>query len=125
MNKIAIVTGGASGIGRAVAERFARDKLRAVILDINEEAGGEVAAQIESRGDQANFMCADVSQEEQVRASFDKIISDHGRIDVLVKGAGGTSPRHPVEDFPLPHWGETLDRNLPFAFLCSKAVIGI
>src|ERR1043166_3705968 len=125
MNKIAIVTGGASGIGRAVAERFARDKLRAVILDINEEAGREVAAQIESRGDQAAFIRADVSQEEQVRASFDKIISDHGRIDVLVNVAGGTSHRHTVEDFPLPHWQETIDRNLTSVFLCARAVIGI
>jgi len=125
MNKVAVVTGGASGIGRAIAERFARDKFTAVILDINEENGKQVAAEINSRGEHAAFFGIDVTQESAVHAGFQKITSDHGRVDILVNVAGGTSHRHTVEEFPLQHWQETMDRNLTSTFLCCRAVIGI
>jgi 3-oxoacyl-[acyl-carrier protein] reductase len=96
-----------------------------VILDINQDAGRHVANEIESRSGHAAFIRADVSQEREVQASFNKIMLDYGRVDVLVNVAGGTSHRHTVEDFPLPHWQETIDRNLTSAFLCSRAVIGV
>jgi 3-oxoacyl-[acyl-carrier protein] reductase len=124
MNKIAVVTGGASGIGRAIVERFARDGLTAVILDINKEGGKEVAAEITSRGEHVAFFRVDVMQEGAVKEGFQKIILDHGGVDILVNVAGGTSHRHTVEDFPLSHWQETIDRNLTSAFLCCRAVIG-
>jgi NAD(P)-dependent dehydrogenase (short-subunit alcohol dehydrogenase family) len=124
MNKVAVVTGGASGIGRAIAERFARDKFTAVILDINEENGKQVAAEINSRGEHVAFFGIDVTQESAVHAGFQKITSDHGRVDILLNVAGGTSHRHTVEEFPLQHWQETMDRNLTSTFLCCRAVIG-
>lgn len=125
MSKVAIVTGAASGIGRAVAERLAQDNFTIVILDINEDAGKTAAAEIQARGQSAHFIRLDVTQETAVRESFQKIISDHGRVDVLVNVAGGTTHWHTIDEFPLSHWQETIDLNLTSTFLCCREVIGV
>lgn len=125
MNKIAVVTGGASGIGLAVAERLAQEDCSIVILDIDEAGGTRVAAGIQQRGKQAAFMRVDVTQEGAVRVAFDRIISDHGRVDVLVNVAGGSLHRHKIEEFPLEHWRAVIDLNLTSTFLCCRAVAGL
>ena len=84
MGNAAIVTGGASGIGQAVAERLAKDNFKIVILDINGDAGKAAAAEIQARGQNAHFIRLDVTQESAIKEIFQKIISDHRRIDVLV-----------------------------------------
>jgi NAD(P)-dependent dehydrogenase (short-subunit alcohol dehydrogenase family) len=125
MNKVAVVTGAASGIGRAVIERLAKEDFIGVILDINDEGGRQVAGEIQRRGKHAAFMCVDVTQEDAVRAAFDRIISDHGRLDVLVNVAGGSLHRHKIEEFPLEHWRAVIDLNLTSTFLCCRAVVGL
>jgi NAD(P)-dependent dehydrogenase (short-subunit alcohol dehydrogenase family) len=124
MSKVAVVTGAASGIGRAVVERLAEENFTAVILDINEEGGREVAGQIRGRGRSAEFIRLDVTQESAVKEVFQKIISDYGCIDVLVNVAGGTTHWHTIAEFPLQHWQETIDLNLTSTFLCCREVIG-
>jgi 3-oxoacyl-[acyl-carrier protein] reductase len=125
MNKVAVVTGGASGIGQAVVERLVRDDFTVVILDINEEGGNQFAAEIQRRGKQAMFVRLDVTREADVEKTFQKIISDHGRIDVLVNVAGGSLHRHKIEEFPLDHWHAVIDVNLTSTFLCCRAVTGL
>jgi 3-oxoacyl-[acyl-carrier protein] reductase len=124
MNKMAVVTGGASGIGHAVVERLTRDDFTGVILDINEE-GGKLAAEIQGRGRKATFVGLDVTREDDVQKAFQKIILDHGRIDVLVNVAGGSLHRHKIEEFPLDHWQAVIDVNLTSTFLCCRAVTGL
>jgi 3-oxoacyl-[acyl-carrier protein] reductase len=124
MGKIAVVTGAASGIGRAVIERLSREDFIGVILDINDEGGKQIAGEIQQRGKQAAFMCVDVTQEGAVRAAFDKIIADYCRIDALVNVAGGSLHRHNIEEFPLDHWRAVIDLNLTSTFLCCRAVVG-
>src|SRR5262244_1028940 len=102
MNKLAVVTGGASGIGQAVAERLARNDFIVVILDINEEGGKQVAAEIRARGKQAVFVALDVTREADVQKTF-----------------------HKIEDFPLEHWQAVIDVNLTSTFLCCRAVTRI
>jgi len=120
MNKIAVVTGAASGIGRAVIERLSKEDVFGVILDIDNKNGQQVAGEVQRRGKQAVFMSVDVTQEGAVRAAFDRIISDHGRLDVLVNVAGGSLHRHGVEEFPLDHWRAVIDLNLTSTFLCCR-----
>ena len=124
MNKIAVVTGAASGIGRAVIERLAKEDFSGVILDIDDEGGQQVAGGIGRRGKQAAFMRVDVTQEGAVRAAFDTIISERDRVDVLVNVAGGSLHRHRIEEFPLDHWQAVIDLNLTSTFLCCRAVVG-
>lgn len=125
MSKVAVVTGAASGIGEAVAKRLAGADFIVVILDINEAGGKRVAADIQMRGRQALFVHLDVTREADVQEIFQKIISDHGRIDVLVNVAGGSLHRQKIEDFPLDRWQAVIDLNLTSTFLCCRAVVGL
>jgi 3-oxoacyl-[acyl-carrier protein] reductase len=125
MNKVAVVTGGAGGIGQAVAERFAKDNYAVVILDVNDDGGNQVAADFRKRGMDISFQRADLTQEAQVQAAFDKINVDHGRIDSLVNVAGGSMHRHKLDEFPLKDWQAVVDANLTSTFLCCRAVVGI
>ena len=122
MSKIAIITGGAGGIGQAVADRLTREKQTVVILDVNNEAGNKVAAEFHKRGMSLSFLRVDVAQETDVQAAFDKIKAEHGRIDVLVNVAGGSMHRHPLDEFPLAHWQTVIDANLTSTFLCCRTV---
>ena len=125
MNKVAVVIGGASGIGLAVAERLARQDCSIVILDIDEAGGTRVAAGIQQRGNEATFIQLDVTREADVQRVFQKLISDRGRLDVLVNVAGGSLHRHKIEEFPLDHWRAVIDLNLTSTFLCCRAVAGL
>jgi len=123
MSKIAIITGGAGGIGRAVADRLAKEKQTVVILDVNDDAGAKVTAEFRKRGIPSAFSRIDVTQEIEVQAAFDKIKAEHGRIDVLVNVAGGSMHRHPLDEFPLGHWQAVIDANLTSTFLCCRTVV--
>ena len=124
MTRVAAVTGGAGGIGEAVVLRLAEDGCLPVVLDTNEAAARWLIAELKERDIAAACLMVDVTQAVAVREAFGKIVSDFGRIDVLVNVAGGTLHKHAVEDFPLAHWQATIDANLTSAFLCSQAVIG-
>jgi NAD(P)-dependent dehydrogenase (short-subunit alcohol dehydrogenase family) len=125
MNRVAVVTGGVSGIGLAVAERLAMADCSIVILDIDETSGPRAAAGIQRLGKQAVFMCVDVTQEGAVRQAFDRIVSDHGCVNVLVNVAGGSLHRHQIEEFPLDHWRAVIDLNLTSTFLCCRAIAAL
>ncbi|MDH3443559.1 MAG: SDR family oxidoreductase [Deltaproteobacteria bacterium] len=125
MSKLAIVTGAASGIGRAVVERFVREDVSSIILDIDETGGKNVADGIQQNGKYAAFMRVNVTDEAEVRSAFEKIKSAHDHIDVLVNVAGGSLHRHKLEEFPLAHWRAVIDVNLTSAFLCCREVAGL
>jgi NAD(P)-dependent dehydrogenase (short-subunit alcohol dehydrogenase family) len=123
MNKIAIVTGGAGGIGQAVAMRLAKDDCTVIILDLNDEAGRRVVGDFGRQGIELSFHRADLTHEAQVQAVFDTIKARYRRIDVLVNVAGGSVHRHPLADFPLDHWRAVVDANLTSTFLCCRAAV--
>jgi 3-oxoacyl-[acyl-carrier protein] reductase len=84
-DKVALITGGAAGIGKATAERFIQEGALVVICDVNESAGVETAAEL---GENCSFFAVDVSNREEVQKWVDQVITELGRIDILVNNAG-------------------------------------
>ena len=118
--KVAIVTGAASGIGKDIATRFAREGAHAVIADLNIEAAEKAAAELKAAGGSALGVAMDVADEAQVQAGVGKAAQTFGRIDVLVSNAGIQIVK-PVHEFPFADWKRLLAIHLDGAFLTTRA----
>lgn len=120
--KVAIVTGGGSGIGRAVAELFAREGARVVVADYKTDLGKETVEAIKRDGGDAMFVQVDVSSSAQVERLVDATLNTYGGIDILLNNAGillfGT-----VLDTDEKDWNRVVSINLTGTFLVSKAVL--
>jgi 3-hydroxybutyrate dehydrogenase len=121
-NKICIVTGAASGIGREIALRFAREGARVAIADVNQDAAQGVANDIRRSGGQALAVGMDVTSEEQVNAAVAAVVREWNGVDVLVSNAG-VQIVHPLEEFPYAEWKKMLAIHLDGAFLTTRAVL--
>jgi NAD(P)-dependent dehydrogenase (short-subunit alcohol dehydrogenase family) len=123
-DKVAVVTGASNGIGRGIAETFAAEGARTVVVARRGQLLDEVAAGIRSRGGEALPVPADLTKEEQVAALFAKVKQSYGRLDVLVNNAGIATHKN-TEDITLDYWREALDINITAAFLCAREAIRI
>jgi 3-oxoacyl-[acyl-carrier protein] reductase len=121
--QVAVITGGARGIGKGSAEAFAEAGARVYVVDLDDKAGEAVAAGIRERGGQGAFLACDVTQAAAVGATFARIVGEAGRLDVLVNCAGGFWKQLAVEETPEDEWDNVVDLNLKSAFLCAKAAI--
>jgi 3-hydroxybutyrate dehydrogenase len=119
-NNVCIVTGAASGIGRAIAARFAREGGRVAVADLQIEAAHRTVGEIEAAGGVATALAMDVTNEEQVRAGITHVVEQWGGVDVLVSNAG-IQIVHPIESFPLAEWKRMLAIHLDGAFLTTQA----
>jgi len=119
-NETAIVTGAATGIGRAAAHRLAADGFRVACLDIDEDEAGQTAAQIRKDGGTAIAVGLDVRSEERVSQVFDRVQAELGTPDVLVSCAG-ILQISPALELRADDWRETVDVNLTGTFLCDQA----
>ena len=119
LNKVCIVTGAASGIGKAIAARFAGEGAKVAVADLQVEAARDTVAEIEAAGGIAAAVAMDVSNEEQVRAGVAQVIAKWGGVDVLVSNAG-IQIVHPIESFPFADWKRMLAIHLDGAFLCTR-----
>ncbi|MFZ5541046.1 MAG: SDR family oxidoreductase, partial [Pseudomonadota bacterium] len=95
-NKVAIVTGGASGFGRGIAERFAAEGCAVIVNDLAREAGERVAAAIRAAGGRAQFAHGDVSKGADVKGLLDAALAHFGRLDIVVNNAGTTHRNRPL-----------------------------
>lgn len=121
-DKVALVTGGGRGIGRAVAELFAAEGAHVYICGRRPEFGDEVVANIEAAGGSATFARCDISEEADVVELIGRIASEHDRLDVLVNNAG-VSPAGTIAEMELADWSQLLDINLTGMFLVTKHAI--
>lgn len=124
-NRVAVVNGGAGGIGRAVVRRLVEDGFFPVILDKEERRAHDLLGDLERRGKRGAAIALDLTRKAEVQDAFATILSGSGRIDVLVNLAGGSLYNKPIQDFSLAEWQEVIDVNLKTTFLCCQAVIGI
>lgn len=119
VDKVCVVTGGASGIGQATCKALADEGGKVAVLDINEEQGQETADKLTKAGYVASFISADVANSQEVIAAVDKVIKRWKRIDVLVNCAA-TMSFDPVVSLDDDEWDRVLSTNLKSVFLLSK-----
>src|SRR5215470_3804952 len=119
--KVALVTGGASGIGRATALTFAREGARLIIADMNEEGGQQTVHMITEQGGEAIFVRTDVSQAVEVQALISTAVETYGRLDCAHNNAGiAGGGRALTADYAEDRWQQVIAINLTGVWLCMK-----
>ncbi|MCR4407123.1 MAG: sorbitol-6-phosphate dehydrogenase [Anaerolineae bacterium] len=119
-DRIAIVTGGAQGLGEAICHRLAREGAHVVVADLNLEGAERVAADIMAQTDRrAIAVQVDVTDEAQVVTMVDRAVAEFGRLDILVSNAG-ILIAEAVDEFPAEKWRAVIEVNLVGYFLCAK-----
>ncbi len=121
--KVAVVTGAASGIGRATAIAFAREGAKVVVADVGVEGGQETVCQIEREGGEAILVQTDVSKDEEVEGMVAATIAAYGKLDVAFNNAGIEGQPAPTVNCTRENWDRTIGINLTGVWLCMKAEI--
>jgi len=123
-NKVALITGAASGMGRAAAELFAAEGAKVVMLGRRQAQGEEVAGVITANGGDAIFVRADISVEDDVRRAVEAAVGKYGKLDVLFNNAGinKTAQGRPDEE-PTDSWDQIMGVNLRGAYFCIKNAV--
>ena len=119
-DKVALITGGSSGIGRAVALAWAREGAKVVVSDVDRGGGGETVEQVRAAGGEAIFIAADVSKPEDCEALARGAVEKFGRLDIACNNAGIGGPQAPTADYPLDGWAQVIGINLSGVFYGMK-----
>ena len=122
VGKVAVITGGASGIGEASVRLFVEEGARVVIADMQRERGGSLAAEL---GDAARFVQVEVRQEDQVKGAIDTAINEWGRLDCIFNNAGFGGVLGPIEDIPVEEFDMSFDVLVKGVFLGMKHAIPV
>jgi len=121
-DKVAVVTGGGNGIGRAIALRLAEEGAKVAVVDLSGEDAEKVAQEIVGKGGEALPIEADATSEEAVGSCFRKVLERYGTLDILVNNVGGgVGGPLPVVKIPTESWDRTIEITLKSTFLCSRA----
>lgn len=122
--RVALVTGGASGIGHAACVAYADAGAKVVVVDRDSGAGDPVVEEIRAKGGEAIYVAADVSDEAQVEAMVARAVAEYGRLDAAFNNAGISTIRGPIGETPLEVWNRVMAVNLTGVWLCLKHEIG-
>ncbi|MCL1974457.1 MAG: 3-oxoacyl-ACP reductase FabG [Bacteroidetes bacterium] len=120
-NKVAIITGGAAGIGKATALRFAAEGAQVVVWDLNQELGEKLVQDITEIGQHAVFECVNTSKYTEVEAAAATVFQKFGKIDILINNAGITRDAS-LKKMTPELWQQVIDVNLTGVFYCAKIV---
>ncbi|MFA6231388.1 MAG: 3-hydroxybutyrate dehydrogenase [Rhodanobacter sp.] len=120
--KVALITGAASGLGKAIAELYAQHGASVAIADINQQAADAVASEINAAGGKAIGVAMDVTSEDAVNAGTDQVVAAFGQLDILVSNAG-VQIVSPIVDFKFADWKKMLAIHLDGGFLTTKAAL--
>jgi len=124
MNKVALITGGTSGIGEATARLFAREGAKVAFTGRRRELGEKIASEIRSSGGEAIFIAAEVNRAEDCRRSIDETIAAYERIDILFNNAGIVT-QGTLEETSEEDWVRTFDVNVKGTYLMTKLILPI
>ncbi|HVO70503.1 MAG TPA: SDR family oxidoreductase [Aggregatilineaceae bacterium] len=119
-DKVAIVTGASSGIGRATAVAFAREGARVVVSDVDVDGGETTVRLIREHGGKASFVRCDVSKSEDVQALIRQTVRQYGRLDFACNNAGIGGQQAPTAEYGEDAWNRVIGINLTGVFLCTK-----
>lgn len=122
-DKVVVITGAGSGIGRGSAISFAKEGAKVVVSDINEEGGKETVAKIEAAGGTATFIAANVADYEAVKALMQGAVDTYGRLDIALNNAGMGGPTVRTADYQLKHWDIVIAVNQTGVFYCMKEAL--
>jgi len=123
--KVALITGGSRGIGKAIALAYAREGARVFICARNEADLGKAAEEIRSSGGEASWRAADIAKAREVKRLVRAACDTYGTIHILVNNASILGPREPIMDYPLSSWEEVLKVNLTALFVVTKEVLRV
>lgn len=121
-NKVAIITGGASGIGKATASLFAKEGAKVAIVDINEKLGKQTEKEL---GKNSIFVKCDVSKNNDVKKMVDTVVKHFGKVDILFNNAGVYVENKLLDELEEELWDKIIETNLKSVYLCSKYVLPI
>jgi len=121
-NKIALITGGASGIGAATARLFVQEGAKVVLADLNEEKGKAFEAELKAQGAEAVFVKANITSEEEVASLFKQAIEAFGKVDIVFNNAG-IGRVQPTHELDYSEWRNTVNVDLDGVFLVARESI--
>jgi 3-oxoacyl-[acyl-carrier protein] reductase len=121
LNKVAIITGGAQGIGRTAVQKFAEEGAKVIVWDINEEKGVELVREFKEMGMDVEFHTIDTTGFSSIEEEAKKVFAKYNHIDILINNAGITRDAT-LLDMTIEQWQQVIDINLTGVFNCTKAV---
>ncbi|MDP3081734.1 MAG: glucose 1-dehydrogenase [Brevundimonas sp.] len=122
-NKVAVITGGAVGLGKATAERMAEEGAAVAILDVRDEEGVALAAALTARGLKAAWWRCNVASEAEVKRTLDDVVAHFGKLDILVNNAGIAGVSKPTHEITEAEWDLVQSVNVKGVFFCTKHAI--
>lgn len=122
-NKVALITGGGGGIGRATAVRFAEEGAKIMVADINEEDAVQTVVAVRESGGEAESVRCDMTNPEEVENMVDRTMDAFGKIDIFFNNAGVNSDEKKLPDVSLEEWEQVMDINITGVFLGMKYVL--
>jgi NAD(P)-dependent dehydrogenase (short-subunit alcohol dehydrogenase family) len=124
-DRVAVITGGSRGIGRSIAEAYARRGAKVVITARKQEELDETAAEIRQQGGEVMSIASHAGRDDQVDAMLKEVLDAHGRIDILVNNAATNVAFTPIKDLDPAAWDKTIELNLRAPFIISQKVVNL